>query len=98
MEKGEFVDERGRKYQAMMEGDMRIIIGPPEGLVDVLHLPEPLATNLHNVLYERGMLSYADVRSKPQNLMGALQEALAVDQQKLSEAFYQFSKEEVYHA
>ena len=98
METVEFVDLNGRKYIARQDGEMRIIVGPPEGLVDELGLPEPFATNLHNVLYERGVLSYADVRSKPQNLLGALQEALSLDQQKLSEAFFRYSQEEVRHA
>ena len=93
METKEITDERGRKYLARVEGDFRIIIGPPEGLVEVLGLPEPFATHLHNVLYERGMLSYAEVRVKPQNLMGALQEAFALDVQKLSEAFFNYSRE-----
>lgn len=98
MQTTEFVDGRGRKYQAIMDGEMRIIIGPPEGLVDELKLPEPFATNLHNVLYERGVLNYAEVRRNPKGLIGALQEALAIDQQKLSEAFYRFGIEEVPHA
>lgn len=97
METVQHTDERGRKYKAREEGQLRIIVGPPEGLVDELGLPEPFATTLHNSLYERGMLTYADVRSAPQNLMGALQDALAIDQHKLSEAFYNYSQE-VQHA
>lgn len=98
METVEHTDPRGRMYKARQEGDLVIIVGPPEGLVDELGLPEPFATKLHNVLYERGVLSYEDVKRAPQNLMGALQEALAIDQQKLSEAFFQYSQEEVPHA
>ena len=99
VETSEYVDGNGRKYKAVKEGELHIVIGPPEGLVDALELPEPFATKLHNVLYERGVLSYDDVRRKPQNLIGALQEALAIDQQRLSEAYYQFSNtEEVRHA
>lgn len=98
METMEFVDGRGRKYQAVMDGEMRIIIGPPEGMVDELNFPEPFATNLHNVLYERGLLNFAAVQRSPKSLLGALQEALAIDQQKLTEAFYRFGTEEVHHA
>lgn len=94
----EFMDGRGRKYQAIMDGDLRIILGPPEGMVDELNFPEPFATNLHNVLYDRGLLNYAAVQKNPKSLLGALMEALAIDQQKLTEAFYRFGIEEVHHA
>lgn len=97
METIEHTDTRGRTYRARKEDDLMILIGPPEGLVDELGLPEPFATRLHNALYERGLLSYEDVKRAPQNLLGALQEALAVDQQKLSEAFFSYTQE-VAHA
>lgn len=89
----EYVDELGRKYVSRQSGELRIIVGPPEGLVDQMDLPEPFATRLHNVLYERRLLSYKDVLSNPKGLFGALQEALSVDAQKLTEAFYHTSKE-----
>lgn len=88
-------DQDGRKQEAYEEGEMTIPIGPPSRIVDVLGYPEPFATNLHNALHARGLLSYADVRKNPQSLQGALQEVLMVDVQKLTEAFYLYEKTEV---
>jgi len=88
MEQQEFTDERGRKYKVLMEGDQMIPIGPPD-IVDVLELPEPVATRLHNILYQRGLFSYKDIAAG-KNALGALQEALSIDVQRLVEAFYRF--------
>lgn len=86
-------DEKGRKYKAYTEGELVIKIGPPEGLVDALGLPEPFATNLHNILFQRNVLSYEDVRKNSNNLLGALQEALRIDAQILSEEFFKYRQE-----
>lgn len=90
MEFTEFIDEKGRKYRALQEGEMRVIVGPPEGLVDDLGLPEPFATNLHNILYGRELWNYAAVSKKPNLLLGAYQEALRLDVQKLTEGFFKY--------
>jgi len=90
MEAAEYIDEKGRKYKALQDGDMRVIIGPPEGLVDDLGLPEPFATNLHNVLFRRGLWNYAEVAKNPNKLLGAYQEALRLDVQKLTEGFFKY--------
>lgn len=89
----EVQDELGRKYKAQAEGDLRVILGPPEGLVDSLALPEPLASRLHNILYERGILNLAAIKKTPNALAAALQEALLLDAQKLTEAFMKFETE-----
>lgn len=96
MEKVEFKDPiTGRLYEAMQDGDQLMIVGPPDGLVDSLHLPEPFATDLHNVLYRRGLFTYKAVTTGHKQLVGALQEALNLDVQRLTEAFFNFEKEEV---
>ena len=95
METIEHRDHKGRLYKALRDGDSIILLGPPEGLVDALALPEPFATNLHNVLYRRKLFSYKDLARGHNNLVGALQEALTLDAQKLTEAFFNFEKEEV---
>jgi hypothetical protein len=93
MEKAEHVDEKGRKYLAFINADEQmIIIGPPEGLVDDLKLPEPFATSLHNVLYARGIYNYAAASKAQKELIGALQEALQLDSQKLMEMFFRFEQ------
>lgn len=96
MEQVEFTDPiNGRKYRALQDGDSRIILGPPEELVAQLELPEPFASNLHNALCRRGILSYKDVQSHQKDLIGALQEALNLDAQRLTETFYILQKEEI---
>lgn len=86
-------DLDGRLYKAIREGDNVIVMGPPEGLVDELGLPEPFATSLHNILYRRGVLSYADATKNPNNVLGAYQEALRLDVQKLIEGFFKYGQE-----
>jgi hypothetical protein len=91
MDKIEHIDTKGRKYSAFTNGEGAIIIiGPPEGLVDDLQLPEPFATNLHNVLYSRGIFNF-ETASKGQVLLGALQEALLIDAQILLQAFSKYT-------
>ena len=86
----------GRKYLADVSPDEQegafVIIGPPDGLVDDLGLPEPFATNLHNVLYNRRVFTYRDV-SKPGVAQGAIQEVLDIDVQRLAEAFANIERE-----
>lgn len=95
MEHAEWTDPKtGRKYQVLRDNaGNELVIGPPEGLVDVLHLPEPFATQLHNVLYARGLWNSAAVKTDPRALLGALQEALMLDVQKLTEAYFQYEQE-----
>jgi hypothetical protein len=94
MEKIVHIDEKGRKYDALKsESGMVITIGPHEGVVDALGLPEPFATSLHNVLHARGILNYKDA-CKPQNLQGALQEALLIDAQRLNEAYFRYEQQD----
>lgn len=95
MEIAEHIDLKGRKYRAMRSGEEMIIVGPPEGLVDSLGLPEPFATTLHNILYARGIFNTTDIGKNPKNLTGALQEALTLDIQKLTEAYFNYEKEVV---
>lgn len=96
METGE-VTENGRKYLAHISPDEQagayIVIGPPN-VVDELGLPEPFATRLHNILYERGILTAKDA-SRPNAIVGALQAALQVDAQVIVEKYFQLEKETV---
>lgn len=92
----EEVIQAGRKYRAYVSPDEQMgayaVIGPPEGLVDELGLPEPFATRLHNILYERGIMSAKDA-SRPNAIAGALQEAYQVDAQKIVERYFLVEKE-----
>lgn len=88
----EHMDGKGRKYAANADdaGQM-IIVGPPEGLVDELGLPEPFATTLHNIMYDRGLYNYLIVSKQPNQLQGALAEAMHLDVQRLMEAYFHHS-------
>jgi hypothetical protein len=98
MDQIEYTDEKGRKYQAYSNGDGKhIIIGPPEGLVDSLSLPEPFATHLHNILFERGLINLKSINQSGNSLTGALQEALGIDVQRLHEAYFKFENVQEVH-
>lgn len=84
---------KNRNYEAWVEGKQKIIIGPPEDLVDDLGFPEPFATRLHNILHARGFLNYSDVSKRSKELIGALQEALLVDAQLLAQKYFEMSQE-----
>ena len=92
----------GRKYLAYISPDEQrgahVIIGPKEGLVDSLGLPEPIATNLHNALYDRKLFSYSDIVANQRNAVGALQEVLNLDAQRLVQAFFEFENEKIMEA
>lgn len=93
MEKVVYKDAvNGRLYEAMAEGEHRVILGPPEGLVDALNLPEPFATNLHNALYARRIFTFREAQNH-KAIQGALQEALQLDVQKLTEIFLNYETE-----
>lgn len=94
MEKIEHKDERGRLYEALQgEGGAIIILGPPEGLIDSLDLPEPFATDLHNALYHRRLFNWAAVQKSGNSLHGALQDAYRLDIQRLTEAIFRYETE-----
>ena len=86
----------GRKYLAYVSPDEQegayVIIGPPEQLVDELKLPEPFATRLHNIMYERGIFKTADA-TKRNAILGVLQEALSIDANLIVEMFQKYERE-----
>lgn len=93
-----YEDEKGRKYLAIVDDEipddqayLGIPVGPPD-VVDVLGLPEPFATRLHNILFDRELFSLADVQRQRGALQGALQAALRVDIQLLHNAYVEISK------
>lgn len=92
------IELEGRKYKAYVSPDEQegayVIVGPPEGLVDELGVPPEFATRLHNIFYQRGILSYADA-AKKNAIIGALQEALNIDAQLIVEKFHKFETEVV---
>lgn len=98
------IEISGRKYEVKYSPDMPagafIIIGPPEEMIDQLWIsrglpvPEPFATNLHNILYDRRIYTYKDIASK-NAATGVLQEALNIEAHLLTELFLNYEKETV---
>ena len=86
----------GRKYLAYVSPDEQegayVVIGPPEGMVDEMKLPEPFATRLHNIMYERGIFKTADA-TKRNAILGVLQEALSIDANLIVEMFQKYERE-----
>lgn len=91
----------GRKYMAYVSPDEQngafIVIGPPEGLADTMGLPEPFATRLHNILFDRRIFSYKDIVAGKNTAVGIMQEALSLDVQKLVEAYFTYGTETVHN-
>jgi predicted flap endonuclease-1-like 5' DNA nuclease len=89
-------DDKGRKYSVLIDDeaheDMAIVLGPPN-IVDELELPEPFATRLHNVLCDRGLLTYNDIAKNQKSVIGALQDALSIDANRITEAYLNYEKE-----
>lgn len=92
------ITQDGRRYKAYISPDEQsgayVIIGPHEGLVDELGLPESIATKLHNILYSRGIFTYEDA-AKKNVLIGVIQEVYLLEAQALLEKFSQYEKETV---
>jgi len=87
----------GRKYKILLptgseDPDLGIMIGPP-AFVDELGLPEPFATRLHNQMFDRGLLTLADVQRKSREIQAALQSAFRVDAARIIDAYNKAEKE-----
>lgn len=93
----------GRKYKVIRSTESispgaYITVGPPEGIVDSfwtsrgLPVPEPFATNLHNILFERGLFTFRDIAARGV-AAGVIQEAVQMDAQILVDMFKQFEME-----
>lgn len=89
----DYTDERGRKYRVALPdgmGDEQAAMGAPIGppdLDDVLGWPEPFASRLHNLLFERGIISAEDAKRHPQVVQGAVLAAFKADAQVVIQAF-----------
>lgn len=94
------IEIEGRKYMAYISPDEQsgahVIIGPPEGLVDAMGLPEPFATRLHNVLFDRKIFTYKDIVAGRSTAVGIMQYALGLDVQKLVEAYFNYGTETIH--
>ncbi len=81
----DYTDEIGRTWRVALpdgvpaeDAPLGVPIGPPP-VADVLGLPEPWATRLHNELHRRGLYRLRDVQLRPQEVQAALQAACRLD-------------------
>lgn len=89
----DYTDERGRKYSVKLPDDAPdsdaekgIPIGPPD-VVDYLGLPEPMATEIHNKLFDYKMFTTKDVAKRTRVLYSILQSVLKLDVARMMEAY-----------
>jgi hypothetical protein len=60
---------------------MGIVIGPPD--TRIIGLSESTDITLHNELFNRGLLTWQDVKVRPQEIQSALQSVLKIDSNKI---------------
>ena len=89
----DWTDERGRKYKSRIpdgardeDAAMGILVGPPN-VADALGWPEPLATRLHNNLFDRGLFTAEIVRKSPQALQAVIRATFKIDVHILMDAY-----------
>ena len=85
-------DEDGLlRYTLIPEGapethaPMGIPVGPPS--LDALELPPEIAARLHNELAERELLTAADCRRRPNEVVAALMATLRIDAGRILQAY-----------
>jgi len=87
----------GRKFliglpEGVEDVNLGINFGPPD-IMDILELPEPIATRLHNQLFNRGLLNLKELQRRPAEVQAALQSALRLDAARIITAFSEAEKE-----
>jgi hypothetical protein len=89
----DYVDERGRKYSVRLpnsapdsDAEKGIPVGPPD-VVDALGLPEPMATEIHNKLFEYKIFSAKDAAKRSQQLHSIIQSTFKLCTARMMEAF-----------
>jgi hypothetical protein len=61
--------------------EMGIVVGPPD--TRIIGLSESMDIILHNELFNRGILTWQDVKQRPQEIQSALQSVLKIDSNKI---------------
>jgi hypothetical protein len=84
MQRIEYTDDDGYKKIVELpdsasneEAAYGILIGPPD--LDELDLPERLKIKLNNELFDRGLITYEDVKSQHQSISSALKAVFKAD-------------------
>ena len=97
----DYIDERGRKYSVRLpdsapdsDAEKGIPLGPPD-VVDSLGLPEPMATEIHNKLFEYKLFSAKDVSRRPGVLHSIIQSTLKLDVARVMEAYRNLDRDTI---
>jgi len=98
MKRASYIDEEGFKWTVALPDELPesdapigVHIGPPP--LDSLNLPPDIARRLNNQLFERGLLTFADVQARRLDVFGALQAALKVDVETIAGLYLQWEQE-----
>jgi len=93
----EYIDDNGRKQIISLPDDAPdsdaykgILVGPPD--LFELHLPLQIEIRINNQLYDRGLITFEDLKGRHGEIFAALQAALKVDSQKIINAYKQGEK------
>ena len=88
----ECADREGRRFRVLLpegvpdtEADKGVRIGPPD--LDTLGLPLTVEIRLNHELFARGLFREVDIRRRPQDVVGALMAALAVDAGRIRDLY-----------
>lgn len=92
-----YKDRKGRLFKVIMPDNAQddhiefgIFVGPP--LLTALSLPRDVEVKLHNELYARGLFTKQDVIKRRNDVIGALQSALAIHVEKIVELYKEETK------
>lgn len=90
------IEEGGKKYKAVVPDNADrdtykygVIVGPP----DFSWLPPHIDVRLHNELYNRGLITVADVMSRPQEVEAAIRSAVRVDVQTVIQSYREYNSD-----
>lgn len=93
----EYLDtETGKLYLVELPDDQSedmarfgVVLGPPDLNIDL----GGFATRVHNELYYRKVFTFEDCRRRPMDVVSAVQQAVKLDAQVVTEAYYKYEKE-----
>lgn len=96
----DYTDVEGRTWRVALPEDAPdsdaaagIVIGPPF-VAELLGLPEPVATRLHNELHRRGLYRLRDVQRRPSDVQAAILAAFRADVVSVCNAYAMLERPE----
>lgn len=86
-----YTDDEGQTFTVEVPpgreamASMGVVVGPPD--LSALGLPDEVRVRLNNQLYNRGLITRADVRRHPESVAAALMAALKVNATQVSNLY-----------